>query len=49
MNSFKDKNSQDSYLQSLIETVDIKRERKYNIDNPKMRLGIEMGFVKMLF
>lgn len=37
MNSFKDKNSQDSYLQSLIEVVDIKRERKYNMDNPKVR------------
>lgn len=37
MNHFKDKDSQDSYLQSLIEAVDIKRERKYNMDNPKVR------------
>lgn len=38
MNSFKNKNNLDSYLQSLIEAVDIKRECKYNIDNPKVRV-----------
>lgn len=37
INSFNDKNSQDSYLQSLIETVEIKRECKYNTANPKLR------------
>ena len=39
INNFNDKNSQDVYLQGLIEVQPLKRERKTATENPKVRMA----------
>lgn len=44
INIFNNKNGQDSYLQSKIETIEIKKECKYNTANAKVTFAITPVF-----